>query len=281
MSSVEIVRSVAGMQAQAESWRRGGLRIALVPTMGALHAGHLKLVEEARTMGDRVLVSIFVNPAQFAPHEDFASYPRQEEADLDKLAPLGIDTVFAPTVAEMYPEGFATKVAVGGPSEGLETDFRPHFFGGVATVVTKLFTACRPHVAVFGEKDYQQLMVVRRLAADLGLGVHVHGVATIREPDGLALSSRNAYLSPEERKVAPLLQAEMQRVAASIQAGQPATEALATGAAALGAAGFKVDYLQLRNADTLRPVEDVSREKLRLLAAAKLGRTRLIDNIPV
>lgn len=281
MSSVEILRSVAGMQAQAESWRRGGLQIALVPTMGALHAGHLKLVEEARAMGDRVLVSIFVNPAQFAPHEDFASYPRQEEADLDRLSPLGIDGVFAPTVAEMYPDGFATKVVVGGPSEGLETDFRPHFFGGVATVVTKLFTACRPHVAVFGEKDYQQLMLVRRLAADLGLGVHVHGVPTIREPDGLALSSRNAYLSPDERKVAPLLHAEMQRAAASIRAGQPATEALAIGTAALGTAGFKVDYLQLRNAETLKPVADISRETLRLLAAAKLGRTRLIDNIAV
>jgi pantoate--beta-alanine ligase len=281
MPSFEVIRTVAGMQAQAESWRRGGLRIALVPTMGALHAGHLKLVEEARRIGDRVVVSIFVNPAQFAPHEDFASYPRQEAADLEKLTPLGADAVFAPSAEEMYPAGFATRVAVGGPSEGLETEFRPHFFGGVATVVTKLFTACRPHVAVFGEKDYQQLLVVRRLSADLGLGVTIHGLATHREPDGLALSSRNAYLSAEERQTAPRLQAEMRRAAEAIRAGKAIDGTLGGGAAALAEAGFRVDYFALRNAETLAPVADVAKEPLRLLAAAWLGRTRLIDNIPV
>ena len=279
--SFEVVRTVAAMQSLAESWRRGGLRIALVPTMGALHAGHIRLVEEARGAGEKVVVSIFVNPAQFAPHEDFGSYPRQEAADLETLRPLGIDAVFAPSVAEMYPEGFATRVTVGGPSEGLETDFRPHFFGGVATVVTKLLTACRPHVAVFGEKDYQQLMVVRRLAADLGLGVRIHGVPTLREADGLALSSRNAYLSAEERKVAPRLQAELQLVAEAVRRGGSIEGALAGGMAALGEAGFQVDYLSLRNADTLAPVKDPASETLRLLAAARLGRTRLIDNIAV
>ncbi|MCC6983413.1 MAG: pantoate--beta-alanine ligase [Bauldia sp.] len=281
MASFEMIRTVAGMQAQAESWQRGGLRIALVPTMGALHAGHLRLVEEARRIGEKVLVSIFVNPAQFAPHEDFASYPRQEAADLEKLAPLGVDAVFAPSAEEMYPVGFATRVAVGGPSEGLETDFRPHFFGGVATVVTKLFTACRPHVAVFGEKDYQQFLVVRRLSADLGLGVAIHGVPTLREPDGLALSSRNAYLLANERRTAPRLQAEMRGAAEAIRAGKAIDGALAGAAVALADAGFRVDYLALRNAETLAPVADAAKEPLRLLAAAWLGRTRLIDNIAV
>jgi pantoate--beta-alanine ligase len=277
----EVIRSVRGMQMLAESWRRAGFTIALVPTMGALHAGHLRLVEEARKLGERVVVSIFVNPAQFAPHEDFGSYPRQEAADIGKLEPLGVDAVFAPTVSEMYPDGFATKVVVGGPSEGLETDFRPHFFGGVATVVAKLFTACRPHKAIFGEKDYQQLLVVRRLAADLGLGVTVVGLPTVREADGLALSSRNAYLSPAEREVAPRLQAEMRKAAEGIRGGQPAVAALDRAKTALATAGFKVNYLALRNADTLAEVTDIGKEPLRLLAAAWLGRTRLIDNIPV
>jgi pantoate--beta-alanine ligase len=228
-----------------------------------------------------VIVSIFVNPTQFAPTEDFGSYPRGEASDLEKLAPLGVDAVFAPTVPEMYPEGFATRITVEGPALGLESDFRPHFFGGVATVVAKLFIACAPDIAIFGEKDYQQLLVVRRMAADLGLPVTVIGHATVRAADGLALSSRNAYLSPGERATAPRLHAALQSAAAAIRAGAPAAAAIAAARAAIEAAGFTVDYVALRNAETLAEVSDVNSEPLRLLAAAHLGKTRLIDNIAV
>jgi pantoate--beta-alanine ligase len=248
--------------------------------MGALHEGHLALVRRAREVAGRVVVSVFVNPTQFAPTEDFAAYPRDEEADLAALGRLGVDAVFAPSVGEMYPDGFATSVAVAGPAEGLETDFRPHFFGGVATVVAKLLIACTPDCAIFGEKDYQQLMVIRRVVADLGLPVEIVALPTVREADGLALSSRNAYLSPAERQAAPALHKSLTRAAAAIRAGAPVERVLAAAAADLRVAGFRVDYFALRNADTLAPVVDLKREPLRLLAAAWLGKTRLIDNIP-
>ena len=277
----EVLRTVADMQRHAAAWRAAGARIALVPTMGALHEGHLDLVRLAGESADRVIVSIFVNPAQFAPTEDFAAYPRGEAADLAKLAVLGVDAVFAPTVVEMYPNGFATRITVEGPALGLESDARPHFFGGVATVVAKLFIACAPDVAVFGEKDYQQLLVVRRMAADLGLPVTVVGHPTIRAADGLALSSRNAYLSPAERAVAPRLHAALQAAAAAIRAGEAETVTLAAARRDLEVAGFVVDYVALRNAVTLDEVTDAKAEPLRLLAAARLGKTRLIDNIAV
>jgi pantoate--beta-alanine ligase len=257
------------------------LRIALVPTMGALHEGHLDLVRDASARADRVVVSIFVNPTQFAPTEDFGSYPRQETSDLAKLAPLGVHAVFAPTAAEMYPAGFATRITVDGPARGLESVSRPHFFGGVATVVAKLFIACAPDVAIFGEKDYQQLLVVRRMAADLGLPVTVIGHPTIRAGDALALSSRNAYLSEAERAAAPRLNAALEAAAAAIRAGAPAAAALDAARHDLAAAGFSVDYVELRDAETLAEVEDTRGRPLRLLAAARLGKTRLIDNIAV
>ncbi|MCB1502559.1 MAG: pantoate--beta-alanine ligase [Bauldia sp.] len=277
----ERIRTVAGMQARTAAWRGAGAQVALVPTMGALHDGHLQLVRAAAAVADRVIVSIFVNPAQFAPTEDFAAYPRDEAADVARLAALGVDAVFAPAVAEIYPDGFATRVAVDGPALGLESDARPHFFGGVATVVAKLFIACAPDVAIFGEKDYQQLLVIRRMAADLGLPVAVVGHPTIRSADGLALSSRNAYLSPGERTTAPRLHAALQSAADAIRAGGDVAAALAAATSELEASGFAVDYVALRNAETLAVVADPRNEPLRLLVAARLGRTRLIDNIPV
>jgi len=280
--SIPIIhRGIAAMQCQSAAWRGEGRKVALVPTMGALHEGHLDLVRAARAEAGRVVVSIFVNPTQFAPTEDFAAYPRDEASDLAKLAALGVDAVFAPTVADMYPEGYATRITVDGPARGLESDSRPHFFGGVATVVAKLFIACAPDVALFGEKDYQQLLVVRRMTADLGLPVSVVGFPTVRAADGLALSSRNAYLSPEEREAAPLLHATLEAAAAAIRVGSSPADALAAAERGLARAGFSVDYVALRNADTLEEVAEPRREPLRLLAAARLGRTRLIDNIAV
>ncbi len=276
---LEVIRSVREMQQRTEAWRAERHRVALVPTMGALHEGHLELVRRARTAAERVIVSIFVNPTQFAPSEDFSAYPRDEASDLAKLRSLAVEAVFAPTVDEMYPAGFATRITVEGPARGLESDTRPHFFGGVATVVAKLFIACAPDVAVFGEKDYQQLAVVRRMVTDLGLPIDVVGHPTVRAGDGLALSSRNAYLSPEERVTAPTLHATLEAAAAAIRAGARPDEALAAARGALASAGFDVDYVALRNAETLAEVADPRVEPLRLLAAARLGRTRLIDNI--
>lgn len=276
-----IDRTVAAIRGRASAWRQASERVALVPTMGALHDGHLALVKTAKEKASRVVVSIFVNPTQFAPNEDFSAYPRTEAADVAGLAAAGVDAVYAPTVEEVYPSGFATSIAVGGPSEGLETMFRPHFFGGVATVVAKLFIACVPDIAVFGEKDYQQLLVIRRLTADLGLPVDVVGHPTIREADGLALSSRNAYLSGEERARAPALNKALVRAAGAIRASAPPARVLSAASLDLKTAGFRVDYVELRNAETLAPVVDVKTEKMRLLAAAWLGKTRLIDNIAV
>ncbi|WP_374251829.1 pantoate--beta-alanine ligase [Xanthobacter sp.] len=275
-----VVGRVRELRSAVAGFRAEGSKVALVPTMGALHVGHMALAEKARERAGRTVVSIFVNPAQFAPNEDFDKYPRALEADLTKLAEVGVDLVYAPTSTEMYPAGFATRISVGGPSEGLETDFRPHFFGGVATVVGKLFIQCAPDFAMFGEKDYQQLKVVTRLSRDLDLGVEVVPVPTIREEDGLALSSRNAYLDEEQRKVAPVIYAALTRAAEQIRAGAEPQAAVDTASGMISALGLKVDYVAARNAETLAPLKD-AKEPIRLLAAAWLGQTRLIDNIAV
>ncbi len=276
----DVVTAIDDLQDRLVAWRSEGASLALVPTMGALHEGHLSLLREAASRAGRVVVSIFVNPAQFAPHEDFDRYPRGLAADLEKLGGSA-DLVFAPGVAEMYPKGFATRIDVGGPSAGLETDFRPHFFGGVATVVAKLLLAVMPDMAVFGEKDYQQLLVIRRLTADLGLPVEIVGGATVREGDGLALSSRNAYLSPEDRRIAGKLNRILAEAAQTVRDGMAIGLAETAARDALLAAGFaSVDYVAIRDAQTLAPIETLA-APARILAAVKVGATRLIDNLPV
>lgn len=276
-----VLRTVSDLRANTASWHSEGLTVGMIPTMGALHEGHLALVAEARRRVDRIVATIFVNPTQFAPTEDFGAYPRTEAGDIEKLAALGVEAVFAPSAAEMYPPGHATAISLGGPALGLETQFRPHFFQGVATVVGKLLIGGFPDIAMFGEKDYQQLLVVRRMVADLHLPTEVVGLPTVREADGLALSSRNAYLSPDERRAAPRLAAVLKETAASIRDGGDVAAALHRGFNALEAGGFRPDYLELRNAETLATPAAGSGEPLRLLAAAWLGRTRLIDNIGV
>jgi len=275
-----IVRTMKMLDRTTGAYRDAGETLALVPTMGALHAGHLALVRRARRRAARVAVSIFVNPAQFAPTEDFASYPRSFETDVAALRDEGVDLVWAPPREVMYPEGFATSINVKGPAiVDLEDRFRPHFFGGVATVVAKLFAQCRPDFAMFGQKDYQQLKTVMRLAADLDLKVHIIGVPTVREKDGLALSSRNVYLAPTERAVAPMLYRTLKESATRIAAGEPIARVMSEGWLAIEAAGFAVDYFEARHADTLRRIETAEDGPLRLLVAARLGKTRLIDNI--
>ncbi|WP_137044350.1 pantoate--beta-alanine ligase [Pseudolabrys sp. FHR47] len=278
----KILRTVSSLRRALEPYRRARQAIALIPTMGALHEGHLKLVREARKRARRVVVSIFVNPTQFAPHEDFGSYPRTFEADIKELTALKVDAVWAPTPAAMYPEGFATRIAPEGAAlAGLEDKFRPHFFGGVATVVTKLFTQVRPDFAMFGQKDYQQLRVVTQMASDLDLGVKVIGVPTVREKDGLALSSRNVYLSEAERAVAPTLSRVLKASAARIKRGEPIEMVMEEGASEIAHAGFKLDYLEARHALTLKPIASIKDGPIRLLVAAKIGKTRLIDNLGV
>jgi pantoate--beta-alanine ligase len=281
-SQVAILRDVASLRAQVAQWRAQGETIALTPTMGALHAGHVALLLEAKRRARRSVMSIFVNPTQFAPSEDFENYPRSLEADAAKFAAAGGDALFAPSVEEMYGEGFATKIVVGGPAEaGLEDRFRPTHFSGVATVVAKLLNQCRPDVAIFGEKDYQQLKVVTRMARDLDIDVAILGAPTIREPDGLALSSRNIYLSAQERAAAPNLHAALARCAFDINSGISIDAALAAAKASIAAAGFEADYVEARDAQTLAPVARREDAPMRLLAAARLGKTRLIDNIAV
>jgi pantoate--beta-alanine ligase len=276
-----VARRVSEVRARVADWRKAGFSVGLVPTMGALHDGHLTLVREALKAADRAVVSIFVNPIQFGPNEDFAAYPRTEDADLAKLSTVGASLLFAPTVAEMYPQGFSTAITVSGVSEGLCGTTRPGHFSGVATVVTKLLQQVQPDVAVFGEKDYQQLQVLRRLVRDLDIPVTVLGVPTVREADGLARSSRNAYLSPAERAVAPTLYRALVDAAAAIKGGMDVAPALAAAKAAILAAGFaSIDYLELRAADGLAPLAAVDRPA-RILVAARLGRTRLIDNLAV
>jgi pantoate--beta-alanine ligase len=280
MMKPETIRTIGELRARVGAWRKDGLSIGMVPTMGALHRGHLALIEAAEKADDRVVVTLFVNPTQFAPTEDLSAYPRDEEADRRKLEPLGVDVLFAPPTAEMYPAGFDLTITIGGPAAGLETDFRPHHFAGVATIVSKLLTAGLPDRAYFGEKDFQQLLVVKQLVRDLNIPTEIVGCATIREADGLALSSRNVYLNAEERGRAPRLNAVLRETADRLRAGAASDDALAAGRRALEEAGFALDYLELRNAETLAPVQDRNSEPLRLLAAARLGRTRLIDNIP-
>ena len=276
-----VLASVAELRRQVAGWRAEGHRIALVPTMGALHEGHLALVRRARELAARVVVSIFVNPSQFGPNEDFAAYPRRHDADGRMLEETGAHGLYLPPVEAMYPQGFATTVSVAGVSEGLCGEVRPGHFAGVATVVTKLFLQAAPDIAVFGEKDYQQLQVIRRLAADLDIPVEVVGLPTVRDVDGLALSSRNAYLTSAERVMASALPATLAAVAARLAEGGAVAEHLAWGRDALLRAGFQaVDYLELRDAVDLTTVDRLDRPS-RLLVAARLGKARLLDNIAV
>jgi pantoate--beta-alanine ligase len=250
--------------------------------MGALHRGHMALVREARRRAKRVVVSVFVNPTQFAPHEDFASYPRSFATDVKVLREAKVDLVWAPSVEVMYPNGFATRLAPEGAAKaGLEDEFRPHFFGGVATVVAKLFTQVSPDFALFGQKDYQQLRVVSQMAKDLDLPVKVVGIPTVRESDGLAFSSRNAYLSAAERAVAPMLHRVLRECAIRIKNGEKTDHVLNVGRIEIDVAGFILDYLEARHALTLAPIASPKDGPIRLLVAAKLGKTRLIDNIAV
>lgn len=289
MSQPPDVTTLAALRGTVQEWRKAGERVALIPTMGALHDGHLELVRLGHTMADRVVTSIFVNPAQFAPHEDFDRYPRTLETDLGKLATVHCDLVWAPAIEEMYPagnSGHATRVVPTGAAVGLETDFRPHFFAGVATVCCKLFNQVRPDCAIFGEKDYQQLAVMRQMVRDLDMPLEIIGAPTVREGDGLAMSSRNRYLSPDERNVAPALNRALRALAQKLAtkgAGLTAAmvdELVTEASAAIIAAGFaKIDYVAVRDAVTLAPIATARPAALRILAAAWLGKTRLIDNI--
>ena len=278
---IPVSNTVADLRARVGEWRREGRRVALIPTMGALHEGHISLVHLARETCDRVVTSIFVNPTQFAPTEDFSSYPRTFDDDVAQLARADCNFVWAPGVREMYPDGFATRVVPAGAAEGLETDFRPHFFGGVATVCAKLFLQVGPDIAVFGEKDFQQLAVIRQMVRDLDLPLAIVGAPTMREPDGLAMSSRNRYLSADERRIAPLVHQVITDVAARSRTGEAPDIACADAAARLAAGGFRsVDYVAVRDAVTLGPY-DPAKGAGRVLVAAWLGKTRLIDNIAV
>lgn len=276
------VTTLAALERATARLRKTQATIALVPTMGALHQGHLSLVALARKRARGVIVSIFVNPAQFAPSEDLASYPRDLDGDRAALAGAGVDLIWTPMAEAMYPQGFATRIVPGGPATvGLEDKFRPHFFAGVATVVVKLFLQCRPDLAIFGEKDYQQLKVVTAVTRDLDLPVRILGAPVVRERDGLALSSRNVYLSASERARAPTLYRALTTCAERIAGGAGLTEALAEARSTIEQAGFAIDYLEARNADTLAPAASLREGPLRLLVAARLGRTRLIDNVAV
>lgn len=276
---MEIVRTIADLRARVAKWRAAGRRIGLVPTMGGLHDGHLSLVSAVAARTDEVVATLFVNPTQFSPSEDFASYPRDEAADAARFEAAGTALLFAPPVHEIYPPGHSTQVLVGELGRVLEGEFRPHFFAGVATVVTKLLLQALPDVAVFGEKDYKQLCVIRKLVRDLDIPVEIIGAPTVREADGLAMSSRNRYLDADGRKIAPALYATITKVAEAAARGDAA--AASPAADALIAAGFsKVDYVAVRDAQTLAPVGSGG-GPARVLAAAWIGRTRLIDNIAV
>ena len=274
-------RDVESLRRRVKAWRRDNLSVALVPTMGALHKGHITLMEQAKKMADRVVATIFVNPKQFGPKEDFAAYPRQENADFEMLNAAGVHLLFAPDVAAMYPSGFATTVEITGVSDVLDGVARPGHFNGVATVVSKLLLQTLPDIALFGEKDYQQLAVIRRLVADLNIPVDIIGVPTVRDADGLALSSRNAYLTSEERAIAPALYAAITSAAQAIAGGADIAKTMSDAQVALAQKGFgKIDYVEARHAETLAPLTSKD-EPGRILAAAHLGRARLIDNVPI
>lgn len=276
----EVVETVAALRAQVRAWRAEGLKVALVPTMGALHEGHVSLMRAALLRADRCVVSIFVNPRQFAPTEDLDKYPRQLALDLEKLEGAGVHLAFTPGVSEVYPQGFDTSISVGGPSAGLETDFRPAFFNGVATVVAKLFIQSEPDVAIFGEKDFQQLCVVKKMCRDLNLPVEVVGAPTVRDAEGLAMSSRNAYLSASELEIARQLNKVLRKAATELEAGADETLTMTNARQDILAAGFdEVDYVAARESASLAPWQ---RDKDgRILVAARLGKTRLIDNVEV
>lgn len=278
-----VMRTLPDLRRAVAEFRRADETIALVPTMGALHQGHLSLIRLARSLCRRVIVSVFVNPKQFGPAEDLKTYPRTFAADLAALNELKTDLVWAPaSEQDIYPAGFATRIVPEGPAMvGLEDAFRPHFFSGVAVVVAKLFIQSLPDVAVFGEKDYQQLRVVTRMALDLDIPVRVVGGPTVREADGLAMSSRNVYLSPDERKLAPTLYRVLCDCAERLRRGEPLAAVMADGRAAIERATFRVDYLEARHAETLERIDSVRDRPVRLLVAARLGSTRLIDNIAV
>ena len=280
-SGLPIARTVAGLRAQVAAWRREGLRVGLVPTMGALHEGHLSLVRLARTRTDRVVASLFVNPTQFAPHEDFDAYPRDEAGDAALLAEAGCDLLFAPGVEEMYPPGASTTVTVTGVTDSMDGLARPSHFPGVATIVTKLLNQCAPDVAVFGEKDFQQLQVIRRLAADLDLAVEILGAPIVRAEDGLALSSRNAYLDAAQRAVAGRFNLILAEGLSRLRGGDNVADVEAWAVAELLAAGFdRVDYVEARTpSDLSRLGPGPATGPIRLLGAAHIGRTRLIDNM--
>jgi pantoate--beta-alanine ligase len=278
---LQIIRELSDLNALRDVWRSAGEDVALVPTMGALHQGHLDLVTASRRIADRVIATIFINPMQFNDPADLAAYPRTEQADIAKLEASGCDAVWIPTAEQLYPPDFATTVSVAGVSERWEGAHRPDHFLGVATVVAKLFIAAMPDWAVFGEKDWQQLQVIKRMAADLGLPIRVHGYPTVRDPDGLAMSSRNARLGPDERKQALALPRTLETTAKQIAAGKPVRRALAEAKQALVDAGFlKIDYVALVDAATLEPLSEPAGE-MRLIAAATIGGTRLIDNVAV
>jgi pantoate--beta-alanine ligase len=275
---LKTVRTVAALRREVAAWRKNSHSVALVPTMGALHAGHLALVARAKRLADRVVVSLFVNPAQFGPQEDFTRYPRDEAADRAKLREAGADLLYAPAIAQIYPPGFATAVSVAALGEILDGTHRPGHFTGVATVVAKLLIEAQADFACFGEKDYQQLQIITRMARDLDIPTRIVGVPTVRERDGLALSSRNAYLSPDERAAAPVLHRVLIDTGERIHDGMSIAEAEARGTSELTMAGFVgVDYLALVDAATLEPLETPDRPG-RILVAAWLGTTRLIDN---
>lgn len=282
MGEIATAETVEAVRQTIEGWRRDGARIALVPTMGALHPGHVSLVELAGKHADKVVVSIFVNPTQFGPNEDFSRYPRTMEQDRSLLAGTPAELIYAPGVEQIYPAGFATTISLAGPAAaGLDDVFRPTHFAGVATVVAKLFLQVRPDSAVFGEKDYQQLKVITRMARDLDLDVQIVPAPTLREADGLAMSSRNRYLSADERALAPSISRILLDSARRLRAKEPATTVVAEGRQTLAAEGFDVDYLEARQAETLAPVEGIADGPIRLLVAARLGKTRLIDNMAV
>ncbi|MET3661156.1 pantoate--beta-alanine ligase [Aquamicrobium ahrensii] len=280
MSGPHISRTIADLRTELKGWRQQGLSVAMVPTMGALHEGHLSLMREALSRADRCIVSIFVNPTQFAPTEDLDKYPRQLEHDIERLREVGVHLAFTPSPDEVYPKGFATKIIVGGPSAGLETDFRPHFFEGVATVVTKLFQQATPDCAVFGEKDYQQLCVVRQMCRDLDIPVEIVGAPTVRDEHGLAMSSRNAYLDEAQLAIARRLNVILRGASAAISGGADPAAETASASLALLDAGFKtIDYVAARECGSLGPWRPETEG--RLLAAAWLGSTRLIDNVEI
>ncbi len=282
-SQMGVARTIKALRARVDGWRSAGLTVGLVPTMGALHDGHLSLIRQSNQHAQRTVASIFVNPAQFAPAEDFGAYPRQENVDLERLQTAGCHLAFVPAAEDMYPEGFQTSVAVSGLSEGLCGASRPHFFGGVATVVAKLLNQARPDIAVFGEKDYQQLLVIRRMVKDLNMSVDIIGAPILREADGLAMSSRNAYLSVDGRQVAGRLNGVIAGMADKLGAGAGVEAVLAGGRDAIGRAGFdRLDYLDVRSSDLLEPMGPGPVTKpSRVFVAAICGQTRLIDNWPI